>query len=133
MSRFARATVRHVTLCAALTLLAHSSFAQTTNTAPTAVEVTIGGIGPGVDATAFKKVKLLISDALFKGTIDYFDVYGYGKEGGFSSCMEKGRFAAEGSFENFLKALRAIKPNRATTAYSVNDVTLCTYPTNTLP
>jgi len=88
---------------------------------------------PGVDATAFKKVKLLISDALYKGTIDYFDVYGYGKEGGFSSCMEKGRFAVEGSFENFLKALRAIKPNRATTAYSVNEVTLCTYPTNTLP
>jgi hypothetical protein len=47
--------------------------------------------------------------------------------------MEKGRFAVEGSFENFLKALRAIKPNRATTAYSVNEVTLCTYPTNTLP
>jgi len=135
MSRLVRHAILGATFAASLTWCASASFAQTTtaSTAPTAVEVSIGGIGPGVDATAFKKVKLLISDALFKGTIDYFDVYGYGKEGGFSSCMEKGRFAAEGSFENFLKALRAIKPNRATTAYSVNDVTLCTYPTNTLP
>ena len=134
MSRF----VRHAVLGTvfALTMGASTSFAQVLGKpapAPTAVEVSIGGIGPGVDATAFKRVKLLISDALYKGTIDYFDVYGYGKEGGFSSCMEKGRFAAEGSFENFLKALQAIKPNRNTTAYSVNAVTLCTYPTNTLP
>jgi hypothetical protein len=132
MSRF----VRNTLFGTALALSAYASFAQAVvkpAPAPTAVEVSIGGIGPGVDAAAFKKVKLLISDALFKGTIDYFDVYGYGKEGGFSSCMERGRFAAEGSFENFLKALRAIKPNRSTTAYSVNEVTLCTYPTNTLP
>jgi hypothetical protein len=132
MSQF----IRHAIISTALALTASTSFAQVVGKpapAPTAVEVSIGGIGPGVDATAFKKVKLLISDALLKGTIDYFDVYGYGKEGGFSSCMEKGRFAVEGSFDNFLKALRAIKPNRTTTAYSVNEVTLCTYPTNTLP
>jgi hypothetical protein len=132
MSQF----IRHAIISTALALTASAGFAQVVGKpapAPTAVEVSIGGIGPGVDATAFKKVKLLISDALLKGTIDYFDVYGYGKEGGFSSCMEKGRFAVEGSFDNFLKALRAIKPNRTTTAYSVNEVTLCTYPTNTLP
>jgi len=107
MSKF----IRHTILSTALALTASAAFAQVVAKpapAPTAVEV-------------------------YKGTIDYFDVYGYGKEGGFSSCMEKGRFAVEGSFENFLKALRAIKPNRATTAYSVNEVTLCTYPTNTLP
>ncbi len=127
---------RRIVLSAALSGLAlvasHTAAAQTP-TSPTAIELSIGGIGPGVDATAFKRVKLLISDAVFKGTIDYFDVYGYGKEGGFSACMEKGRFAADGNFEVFLKALRAIKPNRSTTAYSVNEVTLCAYPTTTLP
>jgi hypothetical protein len=95
----------------------------------TAVEISIGGIGPGVDATAFKKVKLLISDAIYRGTVDYFDVYGYGKEGGFSACAEKGRFAEVGSFERFVKALRAIKPNPSTTAYNVSGVALCTFPT----
>ena len=127
---------RHALLGAALTLLGSVSQAQVITKpapAPTALEISIGGIGPGVDATAFKKVKLLISDALYKGTIDYFDVYGYGKEGGFSACVEKGRFAAEGSFETFIKALRAIKPNRTTTAYSVTEVALCTYPSNPLP
>lgn len=120
-------------LTSALLSTAPAAFAQRTPVPVTAVEVSIGGIGPGVDATAFRKVRLLISDAMFKGTIDYFDVYGYGKEGGFSACMEKGRFAAAGSFELFLKALKAIKPNPATTAYSVDGVTLCTYPTATLP
>jgi hypothetical protein len=120
-------------LTSALLSTAPAAFAQRTPVPVTAVEVSIGGIGPGVDATAFRKVRLLISDAMFKGTIDYFDVYGYGKEGGFSACMEKGRFAAAGSFELFLKALKAIRPNPATTAYSVDGVTLCSYPTATLP
>lgn len=94
----------------------------------TAAEVSIGGIGPGVDARAFNRVKLLISDALYRGTIDYFDVYGYGKEGGFSACIEKGRFAAAGSFETLIRGLKAIKPNPNTTAYSVTPVDACDYP-----
>ncbi|MEY2840492.1 MAG: hypothetical protein RJB60_2791, partial [Pseudomonadota bacterium] len=71
MSKF----IRHTILSTALALTASAAFAQVVAKpapAPTAVEVSIGGIGPGVDATAFKKVKLLISDALYKGTIDYF-------------------------------------------------------------
>ena len=125
-----KTTIRTFAACAALALSAQASFAATTVVvAPTAVEVSIGGIGPGVDAKAFTKVRLLIADAVFRGTIDYFDVYGYGKEGGFSSCMEKGRFAATGSFEAFVKALKAIKPNPSTTAYSVDTVEACTYPT----
>lgn len=121
-------------LLGTLLSLSTGAFAATLIKAPaTALEVSIGGIGPGVDANAFRKVKLLISDAVYKGTIDYFDVHGYGKEGGYSACMEKGRFAAAGSFETLIKNLKAIKPNPSTTAYSVDEVTLCTYPTATLP
>lgn len=98
--------------------------------APTAIEIQIGGIGPGVDASAFRKVKLLIAEAVYSDTVAYFDVYGYGKEGGFSACVEKGRFAADGSFERLLKSLKAIKPNPGTTAYGVTVVTQCTYRTS---
>ena len=93
-----------------------------------AIQVSIGGIGPGVDQTAFKKVKLLIGDAVYRGTIDYFDVSGYGKEGGFSACMEKGTFAAEGSFEALLKALKAVRVDTRTSFYSVDTAERCTYP-----
>jgi hypothetical protein len=96
--------------------------------APVALEIQIGGIGPGVDPIAFRKVKTVIADAVMRGTIDYFDVYGYGKEGGFSACVEKGRFAAAGSFEATYRALRLIKANPSTTAYNVTPVEACTYP-----
>lgn len=95
----------------------------------TAVEIQIGGIGPGVDARAFKQVKLLIAEGVYSDTVAYFDVYGYGKEGGFSACIEKGTFAAEGSFDKLVRALKAVKPDPRTTAYSVTPVERCTYPT----
>ena len=93
-----------------------------------AIQVSIGGIGPGVDQTAFKKVKLLIGDAVYRGTLDYFDVSGYGKEGGFSACMEKGTFAAEGSFEALLKALKAVRVDTRSSFYSVDTAERCVYP-----
>lgn len=121
-----------LTACAALSM-STAAFAATTPEAaavsavPTAIEIQIGGIGPGVDAVAFRKVKLLIAEAVYSDTVAYFDVYGYGKEGGFSACVEKGRFTADGSFEKLLKSLKAIKPNPSTTAYGVNVVAHCTY------
>ena len=96
--------------------------------APVAAEIHIGGIGPAVDATAFRKVKLLLADALARDTIAYFDVYGYGKEGGFSACVEKGLFAADGSFERLLATLRAVRVNTSTTAYNITPVDQCSYP-----
>ena len=98
-----------------------------------AIQVNIGGIGPGVDQTAFKKVKLLIGDAVYRGTLDYFDVSGYGKEGGFSACMEKGTFAAEGSFEALLKALKAVRVDTRTSFYSVDTAARCVYPVAPAP
>lgn len=115
-------------LFTATTLLGSHAMAQSQPVAATAANVSIGGIGPGVDTKAFNKVKLLIADAVYKGTIDYFDVQGYGKEGGFQACVEKGRFAAAGSFETLLKSLKAIKPNPSTTAYQVEAAVQCVYP-----
>ncbi len=116
-------------LTAALLSLAlnTNASAATTSTAP-GLEIYIGGIGPGVDAAAFRKVKLALSTAVYSGTIDYFHVDGYGKEGGFSACIEQGRFAAEGSFDKLIKSLKAIRPNPATTAYNLNPVAHCSYP-----
>ena len=96
-----------------------------------ALEISIGGIGPGVDANAFRKVKLVLAEALYSGTIDYFDVYGYGKEGGFSACVEQGQFAAEGSFDKLVRSLKRIKPDASTTFYNVEPVAQCQYPTAT--
>lgn len=115
------------------TLLACAALAGTMPAAQAAtqpaLEIHIGGIGPGVDANAFKRVKLLLGEALYSGTIDYFDVYGYGKEGGFSACVEQGRFAAAGSFDRLVRNLRQIRPNPNTTAYNLTPVDHCTYPT----
>lgn len=111
--------------CAALVPAA----AATPITGASALEITIGGIGPGVDARAFKQVKLLIAEGVYSDTVAYFDVSGYGKEGGFSACIEKGTFAADGSFDKLARALKAIKPDPRTTAYSVTPVARCTYPT----
>lgn len=110
-------------LCGAALAPAHAS----SGNGP-ALEISIGGIGPAVDAKAYAKVRLLIAEAVFSNTIEYFDVSGYGKEGGFSACIEKGRFAAEGSFERLTRALKAIRVDRSTSFYNVQEARLCTYP-----
>jgi hypothetical protein len=93
-----------------------------------ALEIYIGGIGPGVDAAAFRKVKLHLAAAVLSSTVDYFHVDGYGKEGGFFACIEQGRVAADGSFDKLIRSLKAIKPNPETTAYNLTPVAHCTYP-----
>jgi hypothetical protein len=118
---------RFALTCMLAALSAQALAATSPAAAPTAIEIQIGGIGPAVDAAAYRKVKLLLADALYRDTVAYFDVYGYGKEGGFSACVEKGRLTAAGSFEQLLKSLKAIKPNASTTAYNVAVVEACTY------
>ncbi len=128
-------------LALSLAMLATVAQAQQADTskpapvvAPTSATVSIGGIGPGVDARAFARVKLTIGLAVADGTLSYFNVDGWGKEGGFSACIEKSRFAADGSFERVLKALRAIRPDPSTSFYSVTPGTgTCTYPVNAAP
>ena len=93
-----------------------------------AIEININGIGPAVDRMAYKKLRKTIGDAVTNEVIDKFVIYGYGKEGGFSGCIE-GRplLTVEPSknFEKLVKQLTAIKPNRKTTAYSINRVKTC--------
>jgi hypothetical protein len=125
-----RHTLRSLSLCIAALTCAAAPLAHAAD-APTKVDISIGGIGPGVDAKAFSRVKLLISASVYDGTIDYFNVDGYGKEGGFSACVEKSPRATAGSFERFIKMLNAIKPNPATSFYGVTpDVGNCRYPAN---
>ena len=93
-----------------------------------AIEININGIGPAVDRMAYKKLRKTIGDAVTNEVIDKFVIYGYGKEGGFSGCIE-GRplltFEPSKNFEKLVKQLTAIKPNRKTTAYSINRVKTC--------
>jgi hypothetical protein len=94
-----------------------------------AAEVSIGGIGPGVDAKAFAKVRMLIAGGVYDSTVAYFDVSGYGKEGGFSACIEKGRLTQPGAFEKLVKTLKLVRVDKSTTAYNVTPVDHCTYRT----
>lgn len=115
-------------VCSALLSGATLGTAHATTGAGPALEISIGGIGPGVDARAYSKVRLLLAEALYSNTISYFDVAGYGKEGGFSACVEKGMLAAEGSFERLTKTLKAIRVDRTTSFYNVEETARCTYP-----
>ncbi len=91
-----------------------------------AVEVSIAGVGPGVDNAAYQTVRQLLGYAVAKGIVDKFIVSAYGIEGGFSACAEAA--APHGQVKNIdplIRRLRAIHPNPETTAYSVNPVASC--------
>lgn len=92
-----------------------------------AVEISINGNGYAIDKTSYKKVRKAIGDAVTNDVIDKFMIYGYAKEGGFSSCVEERPSSNPPSpaFEKFVKQLNAIKPPRKTTGYSVNRIQTC--------
>ncbi len=89
-----------------------------------ALEISINGIGPAVDAAAFESVQQLIGHAVGEGVVDKFIVKGYGIEGGFSACVQAS--ARTKGFGSFVRQLRSITPNPNTTAYSLNPVAACT-------
>jgi hypothetical protein len=99
-------------------LITTSAFAQ-----KNAVEISIGGIGPAVDAAAFETVQQVIGHAVARGIVDKFIVKGYGIEGGFSACAQAS--SRTKGFAAFVKQLRAITPNPNTTAYSLQPVASC--------
>lgn len=92
-----------------------------------AIEISIGGIGPGVDAAAYKKLRQLIGNAIAASVIDKFVIYGYGREGGFSACVEdRPRIQPPSkAFEKFVKQLNNLKPDPNTSFYSVNRRLTC--------
>ncbi|WP_374089907.1 hypothetical protein [Methylomicrobium lacus] len=90
-----------------------------------AAEISITGIGPAVDGKAYRKVLKTIGNAVADNVISRFIVYGYGVEGGFSGCVQEGRFAQPNAFSDVIKKLRAINADPSTTAYSVTAVDKC--------
>jgi len=90
-----------------------------------AAEISINGIGPAVDEDAYRRVRKAIGKAVADNVISRFIVYGYGVEGGFSGCVQEGRFVQPNAFSDFIKKLRAINADPNTTAYSVTAVEKC--------
>lgn len=90
-----------------------------------AVEIRIHGLGPGVDAVAYDKVRRIVGDAVGRGAVDQFTVLGYGREGGFTACAEAGRGISDKGFGRFIAQLQAVKPDPSTTAYEVEPVQSC--------
>ncbi|MDD5274878.1 MAG: hypothetical protein PHR16_02220 [Methylovulum sp.] len=88
-----------------------------------AVEIMIGGQGPVVDGAAFQTVRQVIGNAVANGVVDNFIVSGYGKEGGFSACVQASPRTR--GFVSFVQQLRTISPNPNTTAYSITPVVAC--------
>ena len=90
-----------------------------------ALAIDIGGIGPGVDQKAYRQVRNLIGNAIAKGTIDKFLIHGYGKEGGFSGCVQTGMFSDHNAFQRLSKSLQSVRYNKNTTAYQVSEIDSC--------
>lgn len=93
-----------------------------------ALEVSIFGIGPAVDAQAVEAVRSVIGRAVAEGVIDTYITYGYGIEGGTSSCIQLSRFQDPKQLLPLKNQLLQIKPNPQTTSYTVKAVAECTQP-----
>lgn len=91
-----------------------------------AVEIGISGIGPAVDAAAYKTVRQIVGHAVANGVVDKFLVYGYGIEGGFSACIEAAPQVQVEKLDAVVRQLNTIQPNPQTTAYSVKPAERCT-------
>jgi len=89
-----------------------------------ALEISIGGIGPAADPQAVKAVRAIIGRAVTEGVIDTYITYGYGIEGGTSSCIQLSRDQEPQQLRQLQRKLLRIRPPE-TTAYDVKAVTAC--------
>lgn len=92
---------------------------------PRALEISIFGIGPAVDAEALSAVRRVIGNAVSRGIVDTYITYGYGIEGGSASCIQLSRFEDSNSLAQLERELLRIQPNRETTSYEVKAVVAC--------
>ncbi len=88
-----------------------------------ALEISIGGIGPAADPQAVKAVRAIIGRAVTEGVIDTYITYGYGIEGGTSSCIQLSCDQDSQQLRQLQRKLLRIRPNPETTAYDVKAVT----------
>jgi heat shock protein HslJ len=89
------------------------------------LEISIFGIGPAVDAQALSAVRGTIGSAVTRGVIDTYITYGYGIEGGSSSCIQLSPYEGSKRLLELESELLQIQPNRETTAYEVKAVAAC--------
>ncbi|MEQ1558943.1 MAG: hypothetical protein ABL933_08420 [Methyloglobulus sp.] len=108
-------------LCSLLMLVSSVSMA-----ANRAVEISIGGIGPGVDQAALQTVRQAIGFGVGQGIVDKFIVNEFARpiEGGFTGCVQASPYTKQ--FGAFVKQLKAIKANPLTSFYNVRWIATCT-------
>ena len=123
MKNLVRFVLLITTLFASVTVLSAAHFKAEDRRA---VEISIGGIGNGIDAGAYGKLRKVIGDAVTNSIVDKWVVYGYGSEGGFSGCIEDrpATVLPSKAFENTVKQLNNIHPKSGTT-YSVQRIKSC--------
>jgi hypothetical protein len=87
-----------------------------------ALEVSIYGRGPGptFDSKALSAVRSVIGTAVAEGVIDTYITYGYGREGGMSSCIQLSPFQNSEKLSQLKSNLLQIMPNSNTTSYVVS-------------
>lgn len=90
-----------------------------------AIEISIFGIDPAVDALAVRDVQRVIGKAVSRGIIDNYITYGYGTEGGSSSCIQISRLEDNKNLQQLESELLQIRPNPATTSYNIRTVAAC--------
>lgn len=90
-----------------------------------AVEISIGGIGPGVDEAALQTVRQVIGSGIGQGVVNKFIVNDYARpiEGGFTGCVQASPYTDQ--FIPFVKQLKAIKANPMTSFYNVRWIPAC--------
>lgn len=123
--RILHTTMKYTLLAIAAFFLSSLAPASTLAQSQGALAVSIGGIGPAVDFKAVKAVRSVIGKAVANGVVDTYITYGYGIEGGTSSCIQLSPFQNSRKLFQLKSELLQIKPNRETTAYNVSVVAAC--------
>lgn len=90
-----------------------------------AINISIFGIGPAVDENALRAVKSVIGRAVAEGVIDTYVTYGYGIEGGMSSCIQLSPFQDSQKLIQLKSQLLQIRPPSSTTSYVVQVAAAC--------
>lgn len=87
-----------------------------------AVEITIFGTGPAVDARAFREVRTRIAREVVNNNVTRFIVSGFGTEGGFSACVE---LRSEREAHDLYVRLGRVRPDPSTTSYDLRRMERC--------
>ena len=117
--------MKYTALCITAFFLSHLTPAPAIAQTNRAIEISIFGIGPAVDSEAVRSVQRVIGKAVARGIVDNYITYGYGIEGGSSSCIELSPNQDDRSLLQLERELLQIQPNPATTSYNVKTVAAC--------